>query len=67
MRDLRYAFRTLRARPLFALVAVLTLTLGIGANAAIFAVVYQALLRPLPYRDPDRLVFVWNCSWPPDC
>jgi putative ABC transport system permease protein len=60
MSDLRYAFRTLRTQPVFALVAVLTLTLGIGANTAIFSVLYQVILRPLPYRDAERLVFVWN-------
>jgi predicted permease len=60
MRDLRFALRSLRRQPLFTLVAVLTLTLGIGANTAIFSLLYQVLLRPLPYRDADRLVFVWN-------
>src|ERR687891_1083234 len=60
MQDLRYAIRTLRKQPIFSLVAVLTLTLGIGANTAIFSLLYQVLLRPLPYRDADRLVFVWN-------
>ena len=63
MQDIRYAIRSLRKQPVFTLIAVLTLTLGIGANTAIFSVLYQALLRPLPFPEADRLVFVWN-SYP---
>src|SRR5438876_10382366 len=60
MPDLRYAIRALRKQPMFTLVAVLTLTLGIGANTAIFSLLYQTLLRPLPFPNADRLVFIWN-------
>jgi predicted permease len=60
MQDIRYAVRALGKQPVFALVAIATLTLGIGANTAIFSLLHHYLLRPLPYPDADRLVFVWN-------
>ena len=56
--DMRYAFRTLRSAPGFAAVAILTLAVGIGANAAIFSFVNGILLNPLPYPTADRIVRV---------
>src|SRR3569623_2179550 len=57
--ELRYSLRQLLRNPGFALLAVLTLGLGIGANSAIFSAVDSVLLRRLPFRDADRLVMVW--------
>src|ERR1700686_2839740 len=57
-RDILYALRTMRKNPAFALTAILTLALGIGGDTALFTVIRTILLKPLEYRDPDRLVRV---------
>jgi putative ABC transport system permease protein len=62
LRDFHYALRTLRKNPSFALVTILTLALGIGANTAMFSVIYAVLLRPLPYHDPNRLALLYQSS-----
>jgi predicted permease len=59
-RDLRYGLRTLRRTPGFTIMAVVVIALGIGANVALFTVVRSVLLKPLPFRDPDRLVLMYE-------
>src|ERR1051325_10381371 len=60
IKDLRYAIRSLLRQPGFTAITVLTLALGIGANTAIFSVVYSVLIKPLPFHRPDRIVLLWG-------
>src|SRR5262249_47616539 len=61
--DLRYAIRSLLKNRTFTVIALIVLSLGIGANSAIFSVVYSVLVKPVPYRDADRLLIA-NISYP---
>ncbi|HEY7285538.1 MAG TPA: hypothetical protein VH497_08855, partial [Vicinamibacterales bacterium] len=58
IQDVRYGVRTFLRYPGFALTAMLALALGIGANTAVFSVVYGVLLKPLPFADPEQLIYV---------
>jgi putative ABC transport system permease protein len=60
LRDIRFAFRTIRQNKTFTAIAVLALALGVGPNTAIFSVIYAVLLAPMPYPHSDRLVIVWS-------
>jgi len=59
LRDLRFGVRLLAKSPIFAITAIAIVALGIGAATAIFSVVYGVMLRPLPFREPERLVSIW--------
>ena len=60
--DVRYGSRVIRKNPALSLTIVITVALGIGANATIFGVINAVLLEPLPYKDPDRLVRLWQSN-----
>ena len=56
----RYALRALRRQPTFVVIALLTLTLGIGANTALLSIIQAVVLNPLPYDDPENIVVLWR-------
>src|SRR4051812_4297586 len=58
--DLRFAIRTFRRTPMLVAAAILATALGVGANTAIFSIIQAVILKPLPYRDPSRLVLIWE-------
>src|SRR5687767_8732706 len=60
--DLKYGFRNLKNKPGFAFITILILALGIGANTALFSILYSLLWKPLPYQEPDRLTMVWEAN-----
>src|SRR5436190_10459240 len=62
LRDVRHGFRMMRQSPGFTAAALLTLALGIGGTSAVFSVTRTVMLEPLPYRDPDRIVAVWETN-----
>ena len=64
--DVKYSLRGMVRQPGFSIIVVITLALGIGANAAIFSLLNSVVLRPLPYQDPDGLVFVWEQNYQRD-